>query len=187
MSRYLVGNGNDQWNFFDAYKACQPGDTLEIVSGLSVLFPNGYFVFDKDINIEGKVENKLITTKMVGMVKVVNGARVNIYNMALICENKAKNVVNVQNGSNLVLSYAYINQTDNVPNDSKENRFPVVYAGNGSNIVMDRVTIQEKDGFYSEVAINHSNAEFRNSNIYARVDLGASDLKVYNCTIKKIS
>lgn len=185
MSRYLVGNGNDQWNFFDAYKACKPGDTLELVSGISILFPEGYFIVDKNINIEGKVENNLITTKMVGMLKIVNGASVNVYNMALICEDRSKNVINIHNGTHLVLSYVYLEQTDNIPNDAKENRFPIVYVTNGSTLVMDRATIAEKEGYFSEVAVNHSNIEFRNSVINARVDLGYSDLKSYSSTIKK--
>lgn len=55
MSRYLIGNGSDQWQFSAAFNACKDGDVLEFVEGLNLHLGENACFIDKSITIEGKI------------------------------------------------------------------------------------------------------------------------------------
>lgn len=79
MSRYLIGNGNDQWQFSAAFNACKDGDVLEFAEGLNLSLGTSVLIIDKNISIEGTPNtNNEITNKIMGFVKVLNGVNVNI-------------------------------------------------------------------------------------------------------------
>ena len=69
MSRYLIGNASDQWQFSAAFNACKDGDVLELAEGLNLSLGTSALIIDKNISIEGTPNaNNEITNKIRGFV-----------------------------------------------------------------------------------------------------------------------
>ena len=131
MARYLIGNSNDTWNFYQAYYACSPGDILELKENFHLILEDGFFEIDKDLTLEGHVNfednTNYYTNKIVGRLNIKNKANVNINSLWLESNNKFDNILNIKDSSTAFLNKVIIDRTDLIKLDSSQEKYPEVY------------------------------------------------------------
>lgn len=188
MSRYLVGNGNDKWTFNDAYNACKDGDVLEFDTGFNLTFGDQVRFIDKNITIEGRINEKnQFTSSITGFIKVVNGGNVKFSNIVLFGEKNINNIFAVKKSSSATLSNVMIEQKDNVLIGEDVAVYPEIYVAENSKIVMERTFMPEKFNYFTRIWINGATAEIINSTLNTSIKCEIGDLTITNSTIKKYS
>lgn len=188
MSRYLIGNGNDQWQFSAAFNACKDGDVLEFAEGLNLSLGTSVLIIDKNISIEGTPNtNNEITNKIMGFVKVLNGVNVNISNIFFEASDKGNNVFAVKGNSTAKLSNVIIEQTDNLKIGSNEQFYPEVYVGGFSKLILERAFMPEKNGLLTRILVEAGCLEVRNSVLNTLVQAYQSEITAFSSTIKRFN
>lgn len=189
MPKYLVGDTNDTWDFYQAYKDCNPGDTIELKEGFYLYLDNGYFSVDKDITIEGHINiednTNYYTSKIIGRLDITNGVNVNINNLWLEINNRNSNIINLNQNSTLSLYTVVIDRPDSVKISSNDDKYPEIYVKENSNLIMNYVYTFDKKDLYSEIYITDSTLDINNSNLNSKLYLESSKVKINNSSIKK--
>ncbi|MDU5585063.1 MAG: hypothetical protein E6046_32205, partial [Pseudomonas aeruginosa] len=189
MARYLIGNSNDTWNFYQAYEACSPGDTLELKENFHLILEDGFFKIDKDLTLEGHVnfENNTnyYTNKIVGKLNIKNKANVNINNLWLESNNKFDNILNIEDSSTVSLNKVIINRTDLIKIDSNQDKYPEVYISDNSSVKFENVSSFDKEDFFSKLFAKNSNIEINNSNLCFSLSFDYSNVNINKSCIKK--
>lgn len=188
MSRYLIGNGNDQWQFSAAFNACKDGDVLELAEGLNLSLGTSALIIDKNISIEGTPNaNNEITNKIMGFVKVLHGANVNISNIFFEASDRGNNVFAVKGNSTAKLSNVIIEQTSNSKIGSNEQFYPEVYVGGVSKLILERTFMPEKNGLLTKILVEGGCLEVRNSILNTLVQAYQSEITAFASTIKRFN
>ena len=189
MAKYLVGDTNDTWDFYEAYSACNPGDTIELKEDYYLYLDNEYFSINKDITIEGHIKTQdntnYYSNKIIGRLDITNGSNVYINNLWLEINNKNSNIININQNSTLSLYTVVIDQTDNVKIESNDDKYPEVYVKQKSNLIMNHVYTFDKKDMYSEIYVTDSILEINNSKLHAKLSLDSSKSKITNSGIVK--
>lgn len=189
MARYLIGDSNDTWNFYQAYEACSPGDTLELKENFHLILEYGFFKIDKDLTLEGHVnfENNTnyYTNKIVGRLYITNKANVNINNLWLESNNKFDNILNIDESSTVSLNKVIINRDDLIKLDSNQEKYPEVYISENSSLNFENVTTFDKGDFYSKLYAKNSNIEINNSDLCLSLSFDYSNVNINKSCIKK--
>ena len=189
MARYLIGNSNDTWNFYQAYYACSPGDILELKENFHLILEDGFFEIDKDLTLEGHVNfednTNYYTNKIVGGLNIKNKANVNINSLWLESNNKFDNILNIKDSSTVFLNKVIIDRTDLIKLDSNQEKYPEVYVSENSSLNFENVTTFDKGDFYSKLYAKNSNIEINNSDLCLSLSFDYSNVSINKSCIKK--
>lgn len=189
MARYLIGNSNDTWDFYQAYNSCNAGDTLELKDGFHLFLENGYFIIDKDINIEGHVNvtdnTNYFSNKIIGRIIINNNARVKIEKIWMEINNINQNVINVSENSELKLYFSIVKQLDMHKMESEVSKYPEIYVSDNSKVIADNLMNFPSEDYFSEFHFKNSYFELNNSKLFTGISAANSDMIINNSLIEK--
>lgn len=189
MVRYLVGDSNDTWDFYQAYDEANDGDILEFKEGFYLNLMGKAFCIDKNLTLEGHIvfENNTnyYTNKIIGSLRIIKGADVYINNLWLESDNKYDNIINVKGSSNLCLNKVIIDRTNCAEISSDEDKYPEIFVSEDSNLTLNEVSSFDKEIFYSELFAKNSKVNIINSDLFFRLYFAYCNVSIKDSTIKK--
>ncbi|MDY3005755.1 AAA family ATPase [Anaerococcus sp. AGMB00486] len=188
MARYLVGDSIDTWNFTDAYNSCNDNDIIELEKNFELYLPNG-FILNKNITIEGHLENKnntdYYTNNIYGDFTIKNKSNVLLKSLWIECINNTKNILNIKDSSVVSLNNVVLKRSENIKINSNEGKYPDIYLDVNSKLFMDSVTTFDIEDNYSVFFFKNSRVEIKNSNINSNLTVNNSTVNIENTSISK--
>lgn len=186
MTKYLIGNEPNMWNFFDAYRACHDGDILILNKNLSINVGEN-FEINKSISIEGNIE---IRDKKPTYLNIIKGnifvrkkAKLNLKSL-WIESNKNQNILNADDEVSLTLENVVIVQKDMIKMEEKTKKYPEIFV-KGTKLTLKNVTNFDSKDYYSEFFAKNSDIDIINSNIYSKLGLRDCNLSIKNSNVIK--
>ncbi|MDK6292289.1 MULTISPECIES: AAA family ATPase [Aerococcus] len=182
MSFYKVGIGDDAWDFKEAYKKANNGDTIEFEPNYAL--EQSYITslnIAKSLNFIGNIESKsdgeqLFTNAIRVPILVTGGAKVTFTDLWIDRVYKDCIAIHILNRSSVTLRNCIVNAVNN----SQKNL--IISGKSGSNLTMiDCATYPQNSDFQKYINLIDSKGTFSNSTFYSNLWFVGSKVDISNC------
>lgn len=182
MAKYLVGSGQNAWDFMSAVNAAADGDAIEFQEGYSPTV--GCVVLEKSLTLIGKTNKgedgtKNFTNVINSYFVIKNKANVTLENIWIRYAEEKSNLINCKQEATVTLINTVL---ENAQQEGEV--YPIIYGENKAHLVLKDVSVIENSKLYMRTYVENCNLELDGCNFQdCRVVAEETELKVNNSRI----
>lgn len=182
MSKYLIGNSRNAWNFGDAYSVAQNGDIFDFEPNINL--NAGNFIIKKDITLRGQITQQNGNTTFLNTIFggiIVDQATVRFENLWFAVPDNSFSLA-ITNQANVVMERCYF------ASQAALNQNAFVSVNNGASLIWNNVGTQMGDNTSQYMYACTGNIQIHDSIISNRILAeGLSTLNIIGSKITNYS
>ena len=182
MLKYLVGAGQNAWDFMEAVNAAKDGDCIEFQEGYSPVFD--CVIIEKDLTLTGKTnigENGIqnFTNVINGRILIRNKANVTLENLWIRYAKEKSNLVNCQQKATVTLNNIVLESLQ-----QEGEVYPLLYGEDKVHLLLKDVIVKENDKLYMKVYVENGSLELDGCSFQdCRIAIEGAELKINNSSV----
>lgn len=184
MAKYLVGSGQNAWDFMSAVNAAADGDVIEFQEGYSPTVDR--VVLEKNLTLIGKTNRGEDGTQnflnvINSYIAIKNNANVTLENLWVRYGQEKSNLINCKQEATVTLNNVVL---ESVQQEGEV--YPILYGENKAHLILKDVLVIENNKLYMRAYVQDCNLELDGCNfqdcriVTENTELNMNNTRVYS-------